>query len=66
MHAYKYIGEQQSSGPLYVVAVVKATPARTPVSTETVGHILQCISYLTYCITNAMYERVVAKKFHGC
>ena len=50
-HTYKDIGEQiskmykrrkqsKSLGPLYIVAVVKATPARTPVSTEIVGCIL--------------------------
>ena len=45
-----YKRRQRSSGPLYVVAVIKVTPACSPVSTETVEHVF-----------NATYEHTVAK-----
>ena len=59
-HTYKDIDEQiskmykrrqQSLGPLYIMAVVKATPACTPVNIEIVGYVSRCISDLKYCIT---------------
>ena len=58
----KYKRRQQSLGPLYIVVVVKATPARTLVITETVGHIPQCISDLKYYSTYVRsYKNVVSK-----
>ena len=53
-----YKRKQQCLGPLYIIALIKATPICTPVSTETVG---QCISDLKYVLYNSMYKHFVAK-----